>query len=207
MNRRAKSAFGWGLLVALVASLALSASASAAPAWRFNGEELKGTETILGAAIDSSLTIPGLVTKCENFLYKLTIENSSGTGKGSVTELPLYNCTTNSKACTVSSITPEGLPWPAKLTTVSSKNYIVIEKISVGIVYTGGTCAVKGLLIKVTGTAGGLIDNTTETATFDATSFKETKTKLEAMENSIEWLGIFPTEAFEWHREQAISVS
>ena len=56
---------------------------------------------ILGGAIESSMTVPGLTTKCENFLYKLTIENAAGTGKGSLTEMPLYNCTTNSKACTV----------------------------------------------------------------------------------------------------------
>lgn len=207
MNRKAKSAFGWGLLIALVASMALAASASASPAWRFNGEELKSPETIMGAAVESSMTFSGLVTKCENFLYQVTIENSGGTGKGSVTELPLYNCTTSSKACSVSSIGAETMPWPAKLTTVSSKNYIVIEGVKVGIIYAGSTCAFKGLLVKVTGSAGGLVDNATETATFNTTTFKETKTALEALENPVEWLGVFPTEAFQWHREQALTVS
>ena len=32
-------------------------------------------EMVLGGAIESSMTIPGLTTKCENFLYKLTIKN------------------------------------------------------------------------------------------------------------------------------------
>lgn len=207
MNRKAKNAFGWGLIVALVASAALAASASAAPAWKFNGETLTGSETIVGAAVESSMTIPGLTTKCENFLYKVVIKNEGGTGVGSVTELPLYNCTTSSKACTVTSITAETMPWPVKLTTISTKHYIVIEGVKVYILYGGKTCALNETLVKVTGTAGGLIDNTAETATFNATSFKETKTELKAIGNPIEWNGVFPTEAFEWHREHALTVS
>src|SRR5689334_13745627 len=94
-----------GILAALMLSAVFAAAgASAAPAWKFEGKALEGKETILGAAIDSQLTIPGMTTKCENFLYKLTIENVAGTGTGSVTELPLYNCTTNTKNCTVKSI-------------------------------------------------------------------------------------------------------
>lgn len=207
MKRNSTTIFLRAVFAVLALSGLFAAGASAAPAWRFNGEELKGTETILGAAIDSSLTIPGLTTKCENFLYKVSISNSAGTGTGSVTELPLYNCTTSSKACSVKSITPELLPWPAKLAVFSTKNYIVIEGVKVVIVYAGELCAVKGTLVTVKGSAGGLIDNTTETAKFDAESFKATGTKLTALNTSIEWKGLFPTEAFEWHREQALTVS
>lgn len=207
MNRKSTSIFLRGVFCALALSAVFSASASAAPAWKFNNEALVGKETILGAAIESSLTVPGLTTKCENFLYKLTIENVSGTGKGSVTELPLYNCTTNSKACTVKSITAELLPWAAQLKLITSQNYIVVEGIRVGIIYAGEACAVKGTLVPVKGTAGGLIDNVTETATFNAATFTATGTKLTALGGSVEWNGVFPTEAFEWHREQAISVS
>lgn len=207
MNRKSTSVF----LRAVFAVLALGAvfaagSASAAPAWKFEGKELEGTETILGAAIDSSLTIPGLTTKCENFLYKVLISNSSGTGKGEVNELPLYNCTTSSKVCAVKSIAAEALPWPLKVTAISTKNYVVIEGIKVVIIYTGASCAVNGTLVTVKGTAGGLVDNTAETATFDASTFTATATKLTALGSSIEWKGIFPTEAFEWHREQALTV-
>ena len=63
-------------LAALAVLCAMFAtSASAAPAWKFESKSLEGTEVVLGGAIDSSLTVPGLTTKCEDFLYKLTAEN------------------------------------------------------------------------------------------------------------------------------------
>jgi len=208
MNRKLKSIIMRGAVAALLASAVFAASASASPAWKFEGKELTGTETVLGAAIDSKLTVPGLTTKCANFLYKLKISNASGTGKGELVELPLYECTTDSpEVCTVKSITAETLPWPAKLTTVSPSNYIVIEGVKVSIVYSGVECVLGGLTVKVTGTAGGRIDNPTETATFDAASFSATKTKLTALGSSVQWEGVFPTEAFESHRLEAISVS
>jgi hypothetical protein len=196
-----------GALAALMLSAVFAGSAGAAPAWKFEGTALEGKEVIVGAAIDSSMTIPGLTTKCANFLYKVTIENSGGTGKGSVTELPLYECTTNTEVCTVDKIGAESLPWASNLKTVTSKNYIVIEGVKVGILYGGEECALSEILVSVTGSAGGLLDNTTETATFDSASFTATGTKLSALKNSIEWKGVFPTEAFEWHRGQALSVS
>lgn len=192
-----------GVLCALFA-----ASASAAPAWKFESKSLEGSEVVVGAAIDSLLTIPGMTTKCENFLYKLTIKNEAGTGKGEVTEVPLYNCTTNEpEVCTVGSIGAEKLPWASKLTTISTTPYIIIEGIKVGIKYAGAECALGGILVSVTGTAGGQIDNTAETATFNSTTFGATKTELKALSTKIQWTGLFPTEAFQWHREQALSVS
>lgn len=207
MNRKATNVFGRVALAALVISAVFAGSAGAAPLWKFEGKELTGKETVVGAAIDSSMTIPGLTTKCENFLYKVTISNSAGTGVGEVTELPLYNCTTNSKACTVKSISAQSLPWPAKLTTVSTSNYIVIEGVKVPITYAGATCALNGITATVTGSAGGVIDNVAETATFNKTTLSATKTELKALNQPIEWNGLFPTEAFEWHREQALTVS
>lgn len=208
MNRKVKSIFIGGFLAALLASVLFASSASAAPVWKFEGKELTGAETVVGAAIDSKLTVPGLTTKCANFLYKLKVENSAGTGKGSLTELPLYECTTDSpEVCTVKSITPETLPWATKLMTVAPSNYIFIEGVKVSIVYAGEECVLGGLTVKVTGTAGGIIDNTAETATFNATTFKSTKAELKALGSAIEWYGVFPTEAFEWHRNQALNVS
>lgn len=208
MNLKAKSILLRGVVAALLASSVFAASASAAPAWKFNGATLTGSETIVGAAIDSSLTVPGLTTKCANFLYKVKIENVSGTGKGSVNELPLYECTTSSpEVCTVKTITPETFPWPVQLQTFSSTHYIKIEGVKVSIVYDGEECILGGMTVKVTGTAGGRIDNTAETATFDSASFSATTTELKALSQKILWQGIFPTEAFEWKREQALSVS
>ena len=207
MKRMTKRIFLGGVVAALAISAVFSATASAAPAWNFAGKALEGNETVMGAAYESSLTIPGLTTKCENFLYKLTIKNEAGTGKGELTEMPLYNCTTNSPACAVKTIAAETLPWPAHLTKIETSNYIVVEKAKVGITYSGIECVLKGIAVKVTGSAGGLLDNTAETATFNAATLKTTKTELRALENPIEWNGVFPTEAFEWHREQALTVS
>jgi hypothetical protein len=205
--RTKATAIGTALAALAVLCAVFASSASAAPAWKFEGKSLEGTEVIVGAAIDSSLTIPGLTTKCANFLYKLNIKNEAGTGKGEVTELPLYDCTTDSPVCAVGKIGAEKLPWPSKLTTVSSSPYVIIEGIKVGILYSGAECAVDGILVSVTGTAGGLINNTTETATFNSSSFTATGTALKALSGKVEWNGVFPTEAFQWHREQALSVS
>jgi len=207
MNRKATTIFGRVAIAALLISAVFAASAGAAPNWKFEGKELSGSETVVGAAVESSMTIPGLTTKCENFLYKLKIKNEGGTGKGEVTEVPLYNCTTNSKACSVSTIGAENLPWASHLTTVSTKNYIVIEGVKVAILYSGVECVLGGTLVTVKGSAGGLVDNTAETATFNSTTLASTGTELKALGQKIEWNGVFPTEAFEWHREQAISVS
>jgi hypothetical protein len=205
--RRKATAIGAALAALAVLCALFAASASAAPAWKFESKSLEGSEVIMGGAIDSLLTIPGLTTKCENFLYKVTIKNEAGTGKGEVTEVPLYNCTTNSPVCSVKKIGAEKLPWPAKLTTVSTSPYITIEGIRVGIVYAGEECALGETLVPVTGSAGGLIDNSKETATFNATTMSATKTELKALSGKVEWNGLFPTEAFQWHREQALSVS
>ncbi|HXF32689.1 MAG TPA: hypothetical protein VN522_14330 [Solirubrobacterales bacterium] len=193
-------------VVALVLSAVFAGSAGASPVWKFNGTELSGTEKIVGAAVSSSLTIPGMTTTCGHFLYTVKISNSAGTGKGEVTELPLFECGTNT-VCTVETITAEKFPWPAHLTTVASKNYLVIEGVRVSIKYGGKGCSVGGLTVPITGTAGGLLDNTTESATFSPTTFSATGTALKFGSNTVEWNGLFPTEAFEWHREQALSVS
>jgi hypothetical protein len=205
--RTMAKALGAALAAMAIICAVFATSAGAAPAWKFEGKSLEGTEVILGGAVESSMTIPGLTTKCENFLYKLTIKNEAGTGQGEVTEVPLYNCTTNSKSCTVKTIAAEKLPWASKLTTVSTTNYIVIEGVKVAILYAGEECILGGVLVTVTGSAGGSIDNTAETATFNSTTLSATKTELKALNQKIEWNGVFPTEAFQWHREQALSVS
>lgn len=206
MRTRA-TAIGAALAALAVLCALFAASASAAPAWKFESKSLEGTEVILGGAFESALTVPGLTTKCENFLYKLTIENSAGSGKGSLTEMPLYNCATNSTACTVETIGAEKLPWASHLTTVSTTNYIIIEGVKVGILYGGEECVLGETVVTVSGSAGGSIDNTAETATFNSTTLSATKTELKALSQKIEWKGLFPTEAFQWHRTQPLSVS
>jgi len=194
-----------GVLAAVAMGAVFSASAGAAQ-WKFNGTNLTGTEDVVGAAISSSMTIPGMTTTCEHFLYNMDIENSGGAGKGSITELPLFECKTSTPACTVEAIGAKALPWPTKLMTVSTKQYLFVEGVEVGILYAGKECALGEVEVRVKGTAGGLIDNTTESATFNAASFTATGAKLKVGGTAIEWNGVFPTEAFEWHREQSISV-
>jgi hypothetical protein len=206
MNRKATRIFLGGLLAALALSAVLAATAAAGPAWRFNGTELAKEEVIVGAAEKSGLTIPGMTTTCDNFLYEIKISNSGGTGKGSVTDLPLFNCYTNTK-CTVKAITVQKLPWAANLKEISKTNYIVVTGIHVNILYGNPLCALFETEVEVVGTAGGRIDNATESATFDVSSFTATGTKLEAFGNNVEWKGFFPAEAFESHRQESLTVS
>lgn len=97
------------VLLASLASVALSAvstsAASAAPVWRFNGNELVGEEKVKGAAIDGSLTVPGATTTCERIGLTMKISNAGGVGKGEVTKLPLTGChTPEGSPCIVESI-------------------------------------------------------------------------------------------------------
>lgn len=206
MNLKSTRIFLGGLLAALALSAMFSSSALAGPAWKFNGEELKTSEKVIGAAEKSGLTMPGMTTSCTHFLYNITISNSAGTGKGSITELPLYECYTDTK-CTVEAIKAESLPWAANLKTVGSSNYIVIEGVKVSIIYGNPACAIFETKVVVSGTAGGIISNETESATFNPATFTATGTGLKALGNPVEWNGFFPNEGFEWHREQALSVS
>jgi len=197
------------ILAAVLATLALGSVftgiASAAPQWKFNGTALSGKEDVLGAAISSSMTIPGMTTTCEHFLYNMGIENASGTGKGEIKELPLFECHT-SGACVVEAIEARALPWPTHLMTVAEKQYLFVEGVEVGILYEGPLCPIAETEMVVKGTAGGLISNATETATFNSSSFSATGAQLKVGGTPIEWNGVFPTEAFEWHREESLSV-
>ena len=158
-----------GLLAALMLCAAFAASAGAAPAWKFNGKALEGTETILGGAEKSGLTMWGFTTTCDNFLYEVEIKNEAGTGKGNITSLPLFGCYTNS-TCTVEAIEAEAFPWPSELKTVGASNYLVVKGVNVWVLYGGWFCPLWGVWTHVTGTAGGLINNETESATFSSSS-------------------------------------
>ncbi len=210
MNSRSLRILTSCLLVALAASAIFAGSAAASPAWKFDGVEPKGKETELtvGFGVKSILTVPFAPVECEHFIYKMKVSNESGTGKGEVTELPLFNCTTSEKECTVEAMEAEKLPWPAHLMTgKSGGNYVVIENIKINILYSGALCLLDGVVVPVTGSAGALFENAPETAVFNEASFKETKTGLKALGSPVLLEGAFPTEAFEWHREQALSVS
>jgi len=198
-----------GLLVALATSASFTVSASASPAWMFSGVELKGkeTEVTMGFGVKSVLTVPFAPVECEHFLYKMKISDSSGVGKGEVTELPLFTCTTSAGECTVEAVVAEKMPWPSRLETVKGNNYLVIENIKISILYGGALCALSEVWIPVTGSAGALFENGPEAAAFNAASFSATKTGLKALGSPVQLEGVFPTEALEWHREEALTVS
>lgn len=207
MNSRSIRTLLSGLLVALVTSAVFAGSATALPVWKFSGASLEGTELTVGFGVKSSLTVPGAPVTCEHFLYKMVLSNSAGTGKAEVTELPLFECTTSAAECTIEAIGAEKLPWPAHLMAGKSGNYVVIEGVRIGVLYGGELCALNEVEATITGTAGALFDNTSEAAIFNAASFSETKTDLKTFGSSLRLEGVFPTEAFEWHRGEALSVS
>lgn len=194
-----------GLLI-LTALCAGASAAAASPAWKFNGSSLSGTELLIGRSTAFTLTIPGLTTKCGHVLFQAKVENSAGTGKGEIIYLPLFECSTSSGFCTVAAISATGLPWPLHLTTVASSNYVVLEKVSIEILYEGEECALGGTVVKVTGTAGGLYSNVNETITFNSASLAATGTSLKALGSKIELNAVFGIEAFGPHLLDSISI-
>jgi hypothetical protein len=198
-----------GVLAALAISAVFVGSANAGPVWKFSGTELEAglTEVTIGVSSDGSLSVPGAPTKCEHMVYELVISNSEAVGKGEVTELLFYNCTTSTAGCTVEAIAAEKQPWPSHLNTVAGSHYLIINKVKIGILYGGALCPLGGTVATVTGSAGGWFSNKAEAASFDATSFSATKTELKALGAAVQWKGEFPTEAFGWHREQPLTVS
>jgi len=198
------------IAVALLAAAALAgtfAANASAVTWKFNGSPLVGTEAVLSRAGESGFTIPGLTTTCKPFVYVVSASNPMGIAAASVTEAPLSNCFTNSKSCTVESIAAETLPWAGKVTTVAGSVYLIIQGFRVSILYGGEECVLGGTAVTITGTAGGLVNNTTESVTFNSSSFAATKTELKALGSKIEWNGVFtmiPTGA---HIGQSVSIS
>ncbi len=194
-------------LVALILAAVCSASADASPVWKFEGSEFTGKkETIVGDATLSSLTIPGLTTTCKKMHYEMTIFNSAGTGKAELNSLSFATCFTSAPECTVKTIAAEKLPWAVHLATVGPSPYIIFEGVRINILYGGATCALGETLVTVTGSAGALYDNATETFSFNSSSFKATKTSLKALGSAIEWLGVFTTEATGPHHGEALTI-
>jgi len=155
-RRRAAAPLLVGALVALALSAVFAGPAMASPAWKFNGEELKGTETILGGAQESGLSMWGMTTTCANFLYEVEISNKEGTGEGNVNSLPLFNCYTDT-TCTVEAIEAESFPWHAELMSTGGNNYMKVKGVDVWILYGGWFCPVWGWWVHVTGSAGAFV--------------------------------------------------
>lgn len=183
-----------GALAALALCAATAGAANAAPEWRFGGKLLSGAaETVELKAAKASLTIPGLTTTCEPFVFELKVENAGGggAGMGEVTGVPLNNCYTNSKYCPVEWAQAESTPWPVRLTTPAGQDYLVIEGIKIAFMYGGELCVLGETEVVVTGTAGGIVNDVTHTVTFSASTFTATGTQLKALGSKIEMNGVF----------------
>lgn len=160
------------LLTALLATAVAASAAEASPEWHFNGTLLpyQTQETVTAKATKASLTLPGITTTCEPFTFELEVKNLlGGPGVGEVTGLPLTNCYTNG-VCTVEAVMAENLPWPVHLTTIGGEHYFVIEGIEILFVYGNPMCALYETEVLVEGTAGGLVDDTAHTVTFNSTT-------------------------------------
>jgi hypothetical protein len=203
-HRRAFGVFGCAL-AALLASATLTASAGASPAWHFDGEELKGEESVVNNAPQSYFSVPGLTTWCETFPLGMDIRNVSKVGEGDVTELPLGPCFTSSPACTVESFEATSLPWPAVLKTISTVHYLIIEGIQLEILYAGPECVLNEVLVEVEGTAGARYESD-ESIFFNAATFKTTGSKLTALGGSVEWYGALTLRATGARQGQALTV-
>ncbi|HEY3959124.1 MAG TPA: hypothetical protein VGL68_01290 [Solirubrobacteraceae bacterium] len=169
------------------------ASASSAPKWYVGGSELKTTETIGGLAEPSDLTVAGVSTKCEHSYYVAKILNSGELGKGEVTNLPLYECSANAN-CTLAKLEPTKLPWKLHTVYEESKPYLVIEGVAIATEYTGSSCAIKGKA-EVTGSIGGLVENSTHKTVFSAASAQATGASLKVGTATVEFTGSYTVEA------------
>jgi len=170
---RATATFLAVLSAVLLASALSASAASAAAEWRFGGTLFTGSgETAEAKAAKASFTVPGLTTSCEPFVLELEVENpgGGGAGVGEVTGVLLGSCKTNSKFCTVESAQAEGTPWPPHLATVTGEHYLVVEAIEVAFIYGGELCALNETEIVVKGSAAGLVNDSTHTASFGASA-------------------------------------
>lgn len=198
-----------GSLASLTLCAAAAGGADAAPEWRFGGKLLSGAaETVEVKATKASLTIPGLTTTCEPFVFELKVENSGGggAGVGEVTGVPLNNCYTNSKYCPVEWAQASSTPWPVRLTTVAGQDYLVIEAIKIAFMYGGEECALSETEVVVTGSAGAVVNDIAHTVTFSASTFLATGTQLKALGSKIEMNGVFDLIATGTNKGLAVTV-
>jgi hypothetical protein len=195
-----------GVLAVVLGGAFLAANAGAA-VWELNGTALTGQETILANASKATFTIPGLTTICD-MSYDFTIWNApaGGSAKGSATGLSFSNCQTDSQSCTVASIQALGLPWVADPAKVSTSIYLVIKGVLIDLLYAGEECVLDGVPIEITGSAGGLINNATESVTFNSSSFAATGTKLSGLKTTIQLQGTFAMQATGAHSGESIAV-
>ena len=135
--------------VAAMLSAVAASAASASPVWEFNGTVLVGSEAVSASGLSSSFTMSGCTHDVCAYAAPYDDRQRCRVGKGEVTEFPMSGCTAPN--CTVNSIEAENLPWPVHAVTVAGKDYVVIEKIHIGILYGGLLCALAGSPVTIKG--------------------------------------------------------
>lgn len=193
------------LFSALAVGAVFAAGAVAAPVWKFESEELKGSESIAEAASESTMSLTGLTTTCD-FSYGMTVSNSGGKAGGSMNEMALDSCVTDSKVCTVEEAAAEKLPWSIHGALVSTIDYVLFEGIEFTIAYAGENCVLEGVEATFAGSAGGKYDNTSGTFAFNPQAFTATGTGIEALGTSVAWNALFTTEALGAHKGQTLEL-
>lgn len=204
MKRKWTRIVSGGTVLALVLAAAFAASASANPLWRFNGNQLMGSEEIAGEATGSTITIPGLTVECQTLSYEMKIFNMTGTGRGELNSMSFANCTANSPSCTIASMTAGTFPWNLHLAAVGVNSYVVLEGVRINILFSGEECALDEVLAQVTGTAGGLFDNSTSEVIFSPTTFSATATQLKTLGVKALWNCVLTTQAQLGHSGEAL---
>ena len=180
-------------MLAIGAFAVSSAVGAGSPKWYVGGSELSGTETLGGLAEPSDLSVAGVSTACAHSYYYGKIFNSSGVGKGEITELPLYGCSANA-GCTLSKLEPKKLPWPMHTVFEGTKPYLVIEDVAIETVYTGSSCALKGTS-EVTGSMGGEIVNSSQKTIFNSASASAVGASLKVGSTTVAFEGSYTEEA------------
>ena len=82
----------------------------------------------------------------------------------------------------------------------------MIKGVRIDLLYAGDECVLAEIPIEFTGSAGGLIDNATESVAFNSASFKATGTKLSWLKTTIQLQGTFAMQATGAHSGESIAV-
>jgi hypothetical protein len=178
MRKRAIWVAAMSVIAAFALSAVMASAAGAAPAWKVNGTELSGSETVVATSTTSKVTVATLETTC-NATIAMTISNSGGTAASSVESMTLSGCTTNAPACPVTATEAPNTPWSGAGLSAGGNPYLKISGFDNRITY-GGSCAISGIKFRYIGSIGGLFDNANTTLTFDEASATATGSSIKS---------------------------
>lgn len=197
---------GYALLIALAVALLGTAGAPGADAAlvsKFNANPLTGTEKIIAKAVDEQFVIPGATIECAHATMVLGVTNRTSFTDAEVEEFLNEGCATGAGSkCHVERFQAKKLPWPAHVVTTIGKDYLVLEDMHIEVRYSGSECALAGEIVTIKGSAGGLIENSTETITFDKATESATGTALKVGASTVEWDALFAAEGLGPHKAE-----